>query len=84
MITVRTTKKKEYSRHGFSSKTVCFHMPPHYTGLPPECNAAHTLALLMLTSCSQEAAQQMEGGGVAVFAGGPEKKRIEHAREDVW
>lgn len=62
MITVRTTKKREYSRHGFFTKTVCFHMPPHYTWLPDECNIAHTLALIMLTGCSQEAADGRRWG----------------------
>lgn len=63
-----------------------FHVPPHHTRLPGKIlgQASQALALLMLTRCSQEAAQLMKGGGAAVFAGEPEKKRIECAREDVW
>lgn len=83
-ITVRTTKKKEYFCHGFSSKTAFPHVTPLHQATPGECNASQTLALLMLRTCSQEGAQQMKEGELAVFAGEPEKKRLEHAREDVW
>lgn len=82
--TVRTAKKKGYSCHGFSSKTAFPHPIPLCQATPGERDASQTLALLMLRSCSQEAAQQMKGAGAAIFAREPEKNRIEHAREDVW
>lgn len=74
-ITPRTTKKKEYPHHTYSSKTVCFHTLPNHTRLPGEGNTSQTLALIMLTSCLHAGFQQMEGGGVEVTPEGPEKRR---------
>lgn len=74
-ITPRTTEKKGYPHHTFSSNLACFHMPPSHTRLPGEGNTSQMLALPMLTSCSHAGFQQMEGGGVAITTEGLGKRR---------